>query len=60
MACLIHGERHLLLPFDHESPLIPVMQEPLHHGWDSGTELEEELKAGLSETIEGDIVLYDL
>jgi len=36
------------------------MQEPLHHGWDSGTELEEELKAGLSETIEGDIVLYDL
>jgi hypothetical protein len=60
MACLIHRERNLLLPFDHKSPLIPVMQEPLHHGWDSGTELEEEFEAGLCETVVGDVVLYDL
>jgi hypothetical protein len=60
MAYLIHGERNLLLPFDHKSPLILVMQEPVHHGWDSCTELEEELKAGLSETVESDVVLYDL
>jgi hypothetical protein len=50
----------LLLPFYHKAPLILVLQEPLHHGWDSGADLKEVLEAGLSETVKGDVALYDL
>jgi hypothetical protein len=32
----------------------------LHHGWNSGAELKEELKAGLSETVVADVDFYDL
>jgi hypothetical protein len=60
LAYLIHRERSLLLPFYHKAPLILVLQEPLHHSWDTGADLKEVLEAGLSETVESDIALYDL